>query len=180
MRFGNKVAYGMAVLLMAGGLACTQYDSNSAEIEEQVERSLEAQGLRDITVDRDEERGILTLSGEVATEGDKMRAEQIARETSNQQMVANEIAVRPPGMQDAAEDAQSAMDDAIENSFEAELARNQLETGIDYDSEQGVLTLSGEVDSQATRQQLESLASSVPNVKQVVNEIEIEGAASRP
>jgi osmotically-inducible protein OsmY len=39
----------------------------------------------------------------------------------------------------------------------------------------GVVTLTGDVASQAKREQVEKLAASVPNVKQVVNEIEVKG-----
>jgi hyperosmotically inducible periplasmic protein len=37
----------------------------------------------------------------------------------------------------------------------------------------GVLTLSGEVNSQARRAQVEKVASAVPNVQQVVNELQV-------
>jgi osmotically-inducible protein OsmY len=40
-------------------------------------------------------------------------------------------------------------------------------------SKNGVVTLKGDVPSQSRRPQLAKLASTVPNVKQVVNELEV-------
>jgi hyperosmotically inducible protein len=150
-------------------------------VEGEVERSLDAAGLRDVTADQDQ--GVVTLSGEVASEEEKARAEEIAKSAATGQIVANEIAVRPPGMEGEARGMQSALDDGIEQNFKAKLIANKLNEGVDYDSQEGVLTLTGEVETAAKRQQLEQLAAAVPNVKQVVNKVEVEGgsaAANQP
>jgi osmotically-inducible protein OsmY len=39
----------------------------------------------------------------------------------------------------------------------------------------GVVTLKGKVPSETKREQVEKLAASIPNVKQVVNELEVKG-----
>jgi osmotically-inducible protein OsmY len=44
---------------------------------------------------------------------------------------------------------------------------------IDFKSNNGVLTLKGKVKSPEQRQQAEQVAANVPNVAQVVNEIEV-------
>ena len=71
-------------------------------------------------------------------------------------------------------DTQSALDDGIEENFKAQLIQNKLD-GVDYDSTEGVLTLKGNVKTATERERAEKLAAAVPNVKQVVNEIEISG-----
>jgi len=48
-----------------------------------------------------------------------------------------------------------------------------LKKGVSYDVKNGVVTLKGEVPSQTKRQQVENLVKSVPNVQQVVNELEV-------
>ena len=54
---------------------------------------------------------------------------------------------------------------------------NRLEKQhISFDAKNGVLTLKGDVDTSAQRQQVEKLASTVPNVQQVVNELDVKGA----
>ena len=42
-----------------------------------------------------------------------------------------------------------------------------------FDVKNGVVTLTGEVNSKTQRARAEKVASSVPNVKQVVNELEV-------
>jgi osmotically-inducible protein OsmY len=44
---------------------------------------------------------------------------------------------------------------------------------VKYDVKNHVVTLTGEVASQSARRQAESVASSVPNVSQVVNELQV-------
>jgi osmotically-inducible protein OsmY len=46
---------------------------------------------------------------------------------------------------------------------------------VKYDVKNGVVTLTGHVNSQSKRTMVEKLASDVPNVKQVVNELEVRG-----
>src|SRR5207302_239405 len=47
---------------------------------------------------------------------------------------------------------------------------------IRFDAKNGVLTLKGDVDTPSQRAQVEKLAASVPNVQQVVNELDVKGA----
>jgi len=65
------------------------------------------------------------------------------------------------------------MDKAIEKNLDAMLVKNKLQKGVRYDVKNGVVTLKGDVPSESRRSQLEKLASNVPNVKQVVNELEV-------
>ena len=163
----------MAFVLTIGSAACNR-NRNNPDVEGQIKRSLDAAGLRDVKADQDRAKGVITLKGEVPTEADKDRADQIAKAESQGQVVANEIAVRAPGAEDRMADTQSALDDGIEENFKAQMIQNKLD-GVDYDSKEGVLTLKGKVKTPAERQMAERLAASVPNVKQVVNELEISG-----
>jgi len=62
------------------------------------------------------------------------------------------------------------------------LIKNRLKNDVKHDTKNGVVTLTGEVRSQTRRAQVETLATSVPNVKQVVNELEVKNqkASSTP
>jgi BON domain len=44
---------------------------------------------------------------------------------------------------------------------------------VNYDVKSGVVTLTGEVNSQSKRDRAEQVATSVPNVKQVVNDLQV-------
>jgi len=167
---------GLALVLALGSAACNR-NRNHPDVESQIEKSLDAAGLRDVNADQDREKGVITLKGEVPSEADKQRADQIAKAESQGQVVANEIAVRVPGAEDRMADTQSALDDGIEENFKAQIIQNKLD-GVDYDSKEGVLTLTGKVKTADERQRAEKLAAAVPNVKQVVNEIEVSGQSA--
>jgi osmotically-inducible protein OsmY len=62
---------------------------------------------------------------------------------------------------------------SIENNLDAALIQNRLNKGVKYDVKNGVVTLTGEVNSQDRRARVEKVASAVPNVQQVVNELQI-------
>jgi osmotically-inducible protein OsmY len=53
------------------------------------------------------------------------------------------------------------------------LIQHKLKREVRYDVNNGVVTLKGNVPSQSQRSSVEKLAEQVPNVKQVVNELEV-------
>lgn len=53
------------------------------------------------------------------------------------------------------------------------LVQHRLKRDVRYDVTNGVVTLKGDVFSQSQRASIEKLAEQVPNVKQVVNELEV-------
>lgn len=66
----------------------------------------------------------------------------------------------------------SDLDTGIEKNLDAALIQNGQQRNVKYDVKNGVVTLTGEVSSHSVRAQAEQVASSVPNVKQVVNELQ--------
>ena len=66
----------------------------------------------------------------------------------------------------------SDLDIGIEKNLDAALIQNGLQRNVKYDVKNGVVTLTGEVKSNSVRAQAEQIASSVPNVRQVVNELQ--------
>jgi osmotically-inducible protein OsmY len=156
-------------------LAGCQQNRTQADVKDQVEKSFEQARLDNINVDSDAEHKTLTLKGEVKTDADKQRAEELARSAAAGWTIANEIAVRPEGAAgDRAEDVGSAEDKAIKASLDAEYEKaNIKDAGFDYDVNNGVVTLTGNVQNSKQKQQAETLAKKVKDVEQVVNNIEI-------
>jgi osmotically-inducible protein OsmY len=66
----------------------------------------------------------------------------------------------------------SDLDTGIEKNLDAALIQKGLHRNVKYDVENGVVTLTGEVSSHSVRAQAEQIPSSVPNVRQVVNELQ--------
>ena len=85
----------------------------------------------------------------------------------------NQIAVIPPGVESEAKAVTSDLDKGIEKNLDAALIQNKLQESVKYDVKNGVVTLTGEVNSQSKRARAEKIASSVPNVQQVVNALQI-------
>jgi osmotically-inducible protein OsmY len=87
--------------------------------------------------------------------------------------VSDQIAVLPPGGEGDAKAVNSDLDKGIEKNLDAALIQNKMNKAVKYDVKSGVVTLKGEVDSQARRARAEKVAAGVPNVQQVVNELQV-------
>jgi hyperosmotically inducible protein len=161
--------------LLVAGLLSGCSDSKSADVTDNLRKSLDQAGFKDVSVSEDRDKGVVTLKGNVPTETDKQQAESIAKSNAPNLVVADEISVRPPGNESEAKAVDSDLDKAIEKNLDATLIKHRLKKNVKYDVKNGVVTLTGDVPSQTRRAQVEKLVASVPNVKQVVNELEVKG-----
>jgi osmotically-inducible protein OsmY len=114
----------------------------------------------------------VTLGGHVAADADKAHADSIAQSIAAGQVVADQIAVTPAGGESAEKAVNSDLDTGIEKNLDAALIQYGLHKNVQYDVKNGVVTLTGEVNSQAARAQAEQIATGIPNVQQVVNELQ--------
>jgi osmotically-inducible protein OsmY len=89
-------------------------------------------------------------------------------------IVSDQLSIEPSGFEGGAKKIESNVDDSIGHDFKAALIGNKLEDQhINYSVKNGVITLTGTVDSSQLRKQAEQIAASVPNVEQVVNELKV-------
>jgi osmotically-inducible protein OsmY len=116
---------------------------------------------------------VVTLGGHVAADGDKAQADSIARSMAGGQVIADQIAVLPPGEASATKSVNSDLDKGIGKNLDAALIQNRLHKAVKYDVKNGVVTLKGQVNSDARRAEAQTVAQAVPNVQQVVNELEV-------
>jgi osmotically-inducible protein OsmY len=169
-----RIGAASLALLAAGILAgCSQTSTKSPDVSAGIRTSLDQAGLKDVSVIQDREKGVVTLSGHVAADGDKAQAESIATSMAGGQVVSNQIAVLPQGAERAAKAMNSDLDEGIGKNLDAALIQNKVHESVKYDVKNHVVTLTGEVVSQSARRQAEGIASSVPNVWQVVNELQV-------
>src|SRR6266478_2912426 len=141
-----KLSVNVLALLAAGTLAgCSGTAAKSPDVSDSIRKSLDQAGLKDVSVSQDRDKGIVTLGGQVASENDKSQAESLAKSLAGTQVVADQIAV----------------------------IQNKLHDNVKYEVKSGVVTLSGEVNSQYKRARAEKVAIKVLNVKQVVNDLQI-------
>lgn len=165
-----NVKLSAVVLAVAGLVGCA---SNPApDVSGKVRDSLKQAGLNDVTVSQNRDKGVVTLGGNVAQDADKLRAEQIAKQVAAGQVVADEIAVLPPNDRSAAKSVNSDLDKGIEANLDAALTQANIK-GVSHSTKNGVVTLKGDLETPALRANVERLATGVPNVQQVVNEIDV-------
>jgi osmotically-inducible protein OsmY len=81
--------------------------------------------LKDVSVSQDRDKGVVTLTATTASDSDKAQAESIAKSIAGSQVVANEIAVRPPHDASTAKKVESDTDSAIDKN----LLQSWLRTG---------------------------------------------------
>jgi hyperosmotically inducible periplasmic protein len=161
------------IALLFGALAGCSANSKAPDVTGQIQNSLDQAGLKDVSVSQDRDKGVVTLTGTTRSDSDKAQAESIAKSIASGEVVANEIAVRVPGDESAGKSAQADLDKGIEKNFDAVLVEHRLNHRVSYDVKNGVITLKGHVNSKKSRQDVEKLAGNVPNVRQVVNELEV-------
>src|SRR5512141_2979379 len=165
----------LALLVIVALVGCSQTARQSPDVSDSIRRSLDQAGLKDVSVSQDRDKGVVTLGGHVAADSDKSQAESIARSIAGTQVVSNQIAVLPLGVESEAKTVNSELDKAIEHNLDAALIQEKLHESVKYAVKNHVVTLSGEVDSQSKRARAERVASAVPNVQQVVNELQVKG-----
>jgi hyperosmotically inducible protein len=170
----NHLTFTMLVFLTIGTLSgCSNSSTTSPDVTSNIRTALDQAGLKDVSVSQDRDKGVVTLTGNTASEADKSQAEAITRSIAGAQVVADQIAVRPPGNESVAKKVDSDLDEGIEKNFDAVLVSRKLDSAVKYAVKNGVVTLTGEVNSQSKRAYVENLATGVPHVKQVVNELQV-------
>jgi hyperosmotically inducible protein len=169
-----RFSVAVVALLAAGALAgCSGTAAKSPDVSDNIRKSLDQAGFKDVSISQDRDKGIVTLGGQVGSEYDKSQAESIAKSYAGAQVVADQIAVIPVGAEKAAKAVNSDLDEGIEKNLDAALIQNKLHQNVKFEVKNAVVTLSGEVNSQYKRDHAETVASRVPNVKQVVNDLQV-------
>lgn len=158
-----------ATLVFAGCQSATHPDEKSA-----VTNSLNSNNLKAVDVSQDREKGVITLTGNLPSQDLKTQAENLAKQAAPDYTIADEIGVRPPDVSQARA-VSSDLDSAIEDNFKASIKAhvNLNDQSIRCSAKNGTLILKGTVKTAAQKKEAGTLAKHVPNVQQVVNELEV-------
>jgi osmotically-inducible protein OsmY len=148
MKTSKLVPVLLVILTMACGLACTT-KAKAPDVSSSIRQALDQ------------------------AENEKTQAESIARSIAGDQVVSNQIGIRPAGDESTAKKVDSDLDKGIDKNVDAALTQRKWNHDIRYDVKNGVVTLKGTVNSESRRTAVEKVVAQVPNVKQVVNEVEV-------
>jgi hyperosmotically inducible periplasmic protein len=168
-----KLLLALLTLIVVGSMLGCSKASASPDVSNGIRKSLDQAGLKDVSVSQDRDKGIVTLGGQVTSDSDKSRAESVAKSFAGIQVVANQIAVIPLGVEKEAKAVNSDLDQGIEKNLDAALIQNKMRDAVKYEVKSGVVTLTGEVNSEEMRSSAEKVAAGVPNVQQVVNDLQV-------
>ena len=170
----TKLLFASLTLLAIGAtLGCSGASAKSPDVSDNIRNSLDQAGFKNVSVKEDRDKGVVTLGGNVTSENAKSQAESLAKSLAGAQVVADEIAVIPVGVEEDAKAVNSDLDKGIEKNLDAALIQNKMHDNVKYEVKSGVVTLTGEVNSQNKRDNAEKVATNVPNVKQVVNDLQV-------
>ena len=149
------------------GAACNR----GPDPKDQIERDLKSASMPDVNVDYDRSNKVVHLTGAVDNSAEKSRAEEIAqRAVGTTGKVANELTVK--GVDEKTADD---MDSAIRRELNAKVNNDRTleDRSINFDVNNGVVTIKGEVRNEAEKAQVSAMAKSTENVRDVVNALEI-------
>jgi hyperosmotically inducible protein len=156
-------------------LAGCNRDAQHPDVKDAVDSAMTSNNLGVVKVSQDRDKGVLTLTGDVISADDKARAETVAKGAAPGYTIANDLGVRPQGNEDQAKSVDSKLDDGIKDNYKAALKahKNLDDQSISSDVKNGTITLTGSVKTAAQKAEAAKLAKTVPNVKEVVNELEV-------
>lgn len=166
------------------GIACSKQRSttdnanqtaNDVSYTDAVKMALEQADLSEVTVSEDKDKNTITLGGKVHSENAKQQAGQVAQSAARNRVIANEVLVENAGQETESKKIQSNLDSGIEKNFKAAIEAKGLDQQhIRCDAKNSVLTLKGSVKNPEQKQEAQQIAQSIPNVGQVLNEIQIQ------
>jgi hyperosmotically inducible periplasmic protein len=172
----RKIGLSLATLALFAAatlVGCSGTSAKSPDVSDGIRKSLDQAGLKDVSVSQDRVKGVVTLDGQVANQHDKMEAKALAEFQAGAQVVADQILIIPPGLEREAKAVNSDLNEGIEKNLDAALIHSKLHRSVQFEVNGGVVTLTGEVNSEIQRDRAEHIAMKVPNVQQVVNNLQI-------
>src|ERR1700731_1525835 len=94
-----RLSVTMLTLLAVGTLAGCSGTAASPDVSDRSRKSLDQAGFKDVSVSQDRAKGIVALGGQVGSENAKSQAESLAKSLAGAQVVADQIAVIPKGVE---------------------------------------------------------------------------------
>jgi osmotically-inducible protein OsmY len=163
----------IAVGVLAMAVAC---GPKQPDYEDMANTALDNAGLADVAPDYDQDANVVHLTGTVATDAERRRAEDVVEQAvAPGAMVANEVTVANATSPETNAATAGDMDGSISDRLDTMVDQDQtLENAdIDFDVNNGVVTITGNVPTEAARKHVEDMARDVPGVKDVVNSLEV-------
>jgi osmotically-inducible protein OsmY len=168
MQLSTRLACVLFAAAIGAASACNRGPDPSADIN----KALKDANLQDkVNVDWDRDARIAHLKGTVDTPTDKQRAQDVAAAAvGTSGRVLNELAVK--GVNDS---SAGDLDGQIKSQLKKMIDNDQAlrDRDINFDVNNGVVTVKGEVQSAAEKNRVTELVREAPGVKDLANALEI-------
>jgi len=148
-----------------------------------VTSSLAQDDLKNLTIKQDRNRGVITLRGTVASQEQKLQAEDIAKSAAPKYSITDETTVvptsssAPPVPSTVVAATPSQTDVRIQQEFnqKVKLHHSLARPGntITGTSTNGDLVITGKVRTKSEKREVEKLAKSIPHVQQVEDDLRV-------
>jgi hyperosmotically inducible periplasmic protein len=170
MRTG--LSFASFVMMASLTVGCADRAADPPDYEARVNDQLKTANLDGkVNVDWEADDRLLTLTGEVERAADKARAEELAQQVvGTAGRVVNEVEVEGADY----ERVDDRIEEQLNRIFEDRTEWDFDGRGVSFDSNQGVVTITGTVESDATKQKIGQRARATEGVKDVVNNLEID------
>lgn len=147
--------------------ACNRGPDPKAQVSDELKNA----NIHDVNVDYDRSAKVVHLKGAVDSGTERSRAEEIAqRVVGTTGTVANELTVKGATDRTADDhdgDIRRVLKDKVDNDSVLK------DRHINFDVNNGVVTIKGDVKTAAEKQQVGQIAQSTENVKEVVNSLDV-------
>jgi hyperosmotically inducible periplasmic protein len=141
------------------------------DVKDHVQQSLKQANIEHVNVDYDKNARVVHLKGNVPNSAERQRAEQVASAAvGTSGTVLNELTVE--NMDEHTADNQ---DGAVRDRLKETVSNDPMlkDRDINFDVNNGVVTVKGEVRSAAEKTKVGSIVKSAPGVKDFANELEV-------
>lgn len=166
-RFAGVSLFPAALMSLALMGACDR----GPDPKDRVSDQLKDANIHDVNVDYDRDAKVVHLKGAVDSATERSRAEEIAhRAVGTSGTIANELTVK--GVTDRTADDH---DRDIGRELKAKVDNDSIlkDRDINFDVNNGVVTIKGDVGTAAEKQKVGRMAASTENVKDVVNALDV-------
>ncbi len=160
------------VIALVVGAMLTACSRNANDPKDRADKALDQANIKGVHTSYDRDANVLHLTGTVDSADAKQRADEVATgAVGTTGKVLDELKVQ--GMD---EKPQSDQDALIRDTLKDDVAKDQVlsDRHINFDVNNGVVTVKGNVRTEAEKQKVTELVKSVPGVKQMANELEVQ------
>jgi osmotically-inducible protein OsmY len=162
----TSVAVAFTLALAAG--ACNKQAPDPSD---RMKQALDQANIKDVNVDWDKDARVAHLKGSVDSSRERERAESVAETAvGTSGKVLNELTIKEVNDKTADD-----MDGRIRSSLKDMVDRDQVlrDRDIDFDVNNGVVTVKGEVRTTAEKTKVSDMVKAAPGVKDFANALEI-------